>query len=212
MPSSNQLATWSDMTSAGVVYQAGGPPGGSAMITASNYNTYIQNDGGYPWGYASNQCMRYDDMNTHKVTITLHSSSFGSAQASSDGWTSRDIGGGFSCSSYPAINQTYTHNSSTVAPTTTGTQLSISFTGVSFSNETLMHISLYNPSSTLVTSFTSSSSSPTFSYHSAGAPAGAWYWVVSENGRGTMTCDSVGGASGSEADVSWTGGSISSYY
>lgn len=96
----------------------------------------------------------------------------------------------------------------TVAPTSSGTQLALSLSGITWSGSTSLAVTLYNPSGSQVSGpWAVSSPNSTLTvppYYAVGAAAGAWYWQITQSGGADGTCNDTYGASGGGMQVQWS--------
>jgi hypothetical protein len=211
----NQLFTWSDATAAGVVYKGGGPPAGGAMITSADMNTYIQNDGSYPWGYASNQCMTFGDFTTHKVLYTAHSTTITSTSAAVYDY-SHLVGGTMEhAANAPGLITTYSTGSAISPSSSYPISISLSITGLPYQaltsdGSTYAHAqidaSLVNPAGTVVQNYFATSGTTLTGTYTAGGAAGVWKWNI------YVTYDFPDGTStlGTAHNIGWSGSYV--YY
>jgi hypothetical protein len=186
------------------------------MITSADMNTYIQNDGSYPWGYASNQCMTFGDFTTHKVLTTSHSTTIGSNTSVVHHFQN----------AVPVYNlygeataHTFTCSGSTLAPSST-TPITLTLSsitglpyqatandGVSQGNAGLT-ITLKDPGGTVrLTTVITTGSSGGASFSTPGYAAGAWVWSI----IGTWDIQDGTSTSGAALSIVYSG-SFSSYY
>jgi hypothetical protein len=216
MPASNQLATWSDMTAAGVTYKNGGPPGGTSMIVASDFNYYITNDAGYPWGYASNQCMTFGDMQAHKASgIIQHTGTMTSSSGIIYETSTYNSGTGVTTyySNSPDTATTTNTPSAKAPSSSTPMTVSLSISGLPESwysgpdsgtpvvTNGQVVAELHNPSGSIVASFSTTGTTLSGSYSTPGQADGAYSWHVYATWD-TITNHTTGGT---PFTVSWTG-------
>lgn len=85
-PASNQLFTYNDVAAevaAGRMVWSGSAQSGTSPLTWSQYTSAVVTDGANPAGYASNQCVTYNDALARAVTLMPPASA-----------TVADVGGG----------------------------------------------------------------------------------------------------------------------
>jgi hypothetical protein len=187
------------------------------MIDATDFNNYITNDGAYPWGYASNQCMQFGDMQSHKVLQSSHATTIPSTASTVHNYYNAGIATYFL--EGEAAAHTFTCSASTLAPSST-TPITLTLSsitglpyqatandGISKGNAGLT-ITLKDPGGTVrLTTVITTGSSGGASFSTPGYAAGAWVWSI----IGTWDMQDNTGTSGLAHGIVYSG-SFSSYY
>jgi hypothetical protein len=182
------------------------------MITSADMNTYIQNDGSYPWGYASNQCMTFGDFTTHKKLYTQTTTTIGSGSMMGPYYSASFHTGTWTCTYHSGtVNSSPYSTSGTAQPPSTTTPMSIALAGLTLlDGSTGWQVDLYGQS-TLIGTWTGTASTFSASVTAPGSGGvGVWQWIISGTGA-SPACDASNGVTGFGNRVSWTGTSYSYY-
>lgn len=184
------------------------PSGSSSLVNWARYKTIVAYTTASPCPYATATGSLVVNWNAVIACASTHTPSLQTQSVSasyqagfysamydihSGVWTCGSVTGNTGYSGTPIYLP-----AGTVAPTTTGTELSISLTSITLASGVSATISLLNPSGATKLGPTGLSSGGTYSntYYATGAPAGAWEWTITYTGGTPPSCNSSTGPSG----------------
>ena|GEM_PF-4256958 len=214
-PASNQAIDYTTLIgnqSGNFTWATTAPTGSNQLVTAARYRALVAQTA---CPYSSATGSQIVNWNFVIACASSHTPSLQS-EGVSGGYstvyytaTYHSVGNFYSCSG-PNGSDAYsgtpiTLPAGTVAPTTSGTELSINLTSVTVASRVTAYVSLVNPSGVTKLGPTVISGSYSNTYSAAGAPAGAWSWSITQSGATDGSCDSTSGASGGGTQMSFSG-------